>query len=710
MPRLIYIRAVTNRDGSDAVSCLRLRQRSPPCPSIPTQNSPPGGARRSSSRVAPASASPRPPARRASAAAPASRCAEQVRRGPLRPEQPPAQAGETPRRPTSRSASARRGSSMLLAPLGLAAATGVPARTCARLRRALGAAQARRRRPRDRGGAPPRPRHARSLQREEPPASSCTSTSRRSPAYPTAAAGAPSAGAWIRRAFRRWFLAPARRRRRLQQGRLRRAAAPRRRAPARRSVGRLLVFAGMGVRVERVMTDNGPGYRSGEFNALLESEERPPHVHAALQPLQNGKVERMNRTLAQEWQYGRAWECERAEALPAYIRRSGSSAQRVRGPPPCRASSVLTTYWHTTASGLDEASVSVLNAIFCTCFIERGQNLTIDRGYEARIASDTCMYISSFEQLRKNILSRQPSCVLSTREGPTHIRMCLDANAGWVLYNAFVEGVKGSYFKLNQSFAAKEAGLLEALANPDCGWLFKCKPEVFGTMPGNPIAYWASQSIINAFTKGQPISTFAEAKQGLKTADNDTYMRLWFEVGDAKVCHEELGLELAESSSYRWFTHVKGGEFRKWYGNNEYVLDWENGGKRLRAFKKAVLRNTRFAFRENLTWSVISSGRLAMRYTPKGSTFDGTGSCLFPAEVNSGYLQGFLNSSVACVIAAILSPTLTFEVGQIANYPVIFNQKFENAINKLVAEERLLAKSDWDAFETSWDFSRHPLI
>ena len=149
----------------------------------------------------------------------------------------------------------------------------------------------------------------------------------------------------------------------------------------------------------------------------------------------------------------------------------------------------------------------------CTCFIERGQNLTIDRGYEALITSDTCMYISSFEQLRKNILSRSTIvCFIDTRGTNAHPDV-FDANAGWVLYNAFVEGVKGSYFKLNQAIAAKEAGLLEALANPDCEWRHKQASSAFGLIPGSPIAYWIESATLTAFADNKAMKEYARTSK-----------------------------------------------------------------------------------------------------------------------------------------------------------------------------------------------------
>ena len=352
----------------------------------------------------------------------------------------------------------------------------------------------------------------------------------------------------------------------------------------------------------------------------------------------------------------------------------------------------------------------------CTCFIERGQNLTIDRGYEALITSDTCMYISSFEQLRKNILSRSTIvCFIDTRGTNAHPDV-FDANAGWVLHNAFAEGVKGSYFKLNQAIAAKEAGYLEALANPDCGWFYRRSSLSFEAIPGTPIVYWAGEAIASAFETGTPISSIGQPRQGLATGENARFVRQWWEVSLNREWFECPSVEDSVRSGKKWFPYNKGGEYRKWYGNNDCVVNWENDGDEIRNYKdssgKQLSRpqNTQCYFRPCITWSKISSGSIAFRYKPKGHVFDVAGTSIFAEENRLAYLHGACNSSVILQIAGMLSPTLNFEVGQIATYPIIFDSGKESDVCSLVAESREISKKEWDSFESSWDFQRHPLL
>lgn len=343
----------------------------------------------------------------------------------------------------------------------------------------------------------------------------------------------------------------------------------------------------------------------------------------------------------------------------------------------------------------------------CTCFIERGQNLAVGHGYEALITSDTCMYISSFEQLRKNILSRSTIVGFIDTRGTNAHPDVFDANAGWVLHNAFVEGVKGTYFKLNQAIAAKEAGYLEALANPECGWLYRANASGFDAIPGSPIAYWASSAMLKAFNNGKTLDSVSTLKQGMKTANNETFLRLWQEVSFSRTgCRNAGSIDKYDGSI--WVPYLKGGDFRKWYGNYDYVVYWKDNGETLKAFKRAVLRNIQFSFRASISWSVISSGRLALRTTPKGFMFDGTGSSIFEGSVPLEYIQGFLNSSVGEACASVMSPTLTFEVGQLARYPLLVEE--ENVVVEAVSSCVHLSKIDYDSFETSWAFERHPLL
>lgn len=337
----------------------------------------------------------------------------------------------------------------------------------------------------------------------------------------------------------------------------------------------------------------------------------------------------------------------------------------------------------------------------CTCFIERGFNLAKDRGYSAMVTMASWMFLSSFEAMRRRVLDSK-SIVSMCYMGHMVMRIAFNTSAT-VFANCRTNSL-GSYCRI-------EAKDLDAVGNPvsfpagETGFYHR-DAETFKQIPGTPIAYWASDALLSAFSKGLKLSECLIAKQGMKTADNDTFLRQWFEVSRSKESCWSLSPDRA-----KWVPYLKGGEFRKWFGNNSYVINWENDGEQLKSFPKAVLRNIKYSFRENLTWSVISSGCPAFRYTPRGFMFDGTGSCLFDNGSKSGpFVQGFLNSNIGRHFATLMSPTLTFEIGQISNYPIIPDDAQTPKIEEFVLSNRDLAKRDWDSFETSWDFERHPLL
>ena len=342
----------------------------------------------------------------------------------------------------------------------------------------------------------------------------------------------------------------------------------------------------------------------------------------------------------------------------------------------------------------------------CTCFIERNLSLAKVGGFASLVTSDTCMYLSSFVAMRTSLVENNTILTFVDTRGTNAHPDVFDANAIWVLRHGRLDGYEGSYFKLNHRIPEKAGALLEAIRNPDCGWFYRRDAETFKQVPGTPIAYWASDALLSAFSKGLKLSECLIAKQGMKTADNDTFLRQWFEVSRSKESCWSLSPDRA-----KWVPYLKGGEFRKWFGNNSYVINWENDGEKLKSFPKAVLRNIKYSFRENLTWSVISSGCPAFRYTPRGFMFDGTGSCLFDNGSKSGpFVQGFLNSNIGRHFATLMSPTLTFEIGQISNYPIIPDGIQSPNVEELVLSNRGLAERDWDSFETSGNFKRSPLI
>ena len=341
----------------------------------------------------------------------------------------------------------------------------------------------------------------------------------------------------------------------------------------------------------------------------------------------------------------------------------------------------------------------------CTCFIKRGMSLAEDKGYEALITSDTCMYISSFERMRKMVIDRTTIVTFIDTRGTNAHPDVFDANAGWVLWNHHGENVLGAYFKLNHPIAEKGERLLEALADPDCRWFYRANTSVFAGVPGSPIVYWASHATVKAFSHPS-LGTVTETHLGMATCDNERFLRLWFEVSSALRANPSC---FPYDQPYTWFPYNKGGLYRKWYGNDEYLVNWRSDGEELKR-GRAVTVDQSLNFRAMISWSRVSSAVIAVRFKPEGYLFDMTGPAAFGKKTRLLESMAFLNSSVGMHIARFLSATIDFQPGQIAKYPLSKQISERDDIVKLTNLNIELSREDWDAFETSWDFKRHPLI
>ena len=236
----------------------------------------------------------------------------------------------------------------------------------------------------------------------------------------------------------------------------------------------------------------------------------------------------------------------------------------------------------------------------------------------------------------------------------------------------------------------------------------------FIAIPGQPITYSFSEQIINAFQNEPSVVDRGTTRLGMTTADNNKFLRLWFEVDINKEIFDAKSDEEVQSKNKKWVPYNKGGKYRKWYGNHDCVVNWENSGFEIKNFSddkghiRSTVPNMEYYFLPCATWSKISSGSIAFRYRPVGSIFDVAGACLY-SKRGLYQLMGFLNSNVANNILGILSPTLNYEGSHIAALP-IKDQMFENSrIEDLVKRNIALSKEDWDSFEFSWDFQRHPL-
>lgn len=215
--------------------------------------------------------------------------------------------------------------------------------------------------------------------------------------------------------------------------------------------------------------------------------------------------------------------------------------------------------------------------------------------------------------------------------------------------------------------------------------------------------------------QGQPLSYYADAKQGLITANNNRFVRLWYEVEIGKTYFEAGDYIQAFSTGAKWFPYNKGGDFRRWYGNNDYLVNWYENGKEIQSYKdengKLLSRpqNTQYYFRESGSWSDITVGINAFRYKPRGHIFDATGMSFF-SDKYLLYLIAICNTKIVIQLLKVLSPTIHCQCGDVAKLPIIINKEKQMAVENIVLNNIEHSKMDWDSFETSWDFKKHPLI
>ena len=316
-------------------------------------------------------------------------------------------------------------------------------------------------------------------------------------------------------------------------------------------------------------------------------------------------------------------------------------------------------------------------------------------GYSAFMTPNVWMFIKSYEALRKYIINYKGiSSLIQMAKGAFFKEATVDICA-FVLHNS--HNNLGDFIRLEDfkgDMEIQKQKVLEALADKSCGYYYETDQTNFSKIPGSPIAYWLSLHCISLFADNPSLSSIMDVCQGMKTADNNRFLRLW---------HEP-----AFVNGEKWFSYNKGGDYRRWYGNREYVVNWENNGKAIKKYEKSVIRNERHFFDEGLTWTLISSGTFGIRYSPAGSIFDGNGSMVFPDHAILLYTLGVLSSKVATKLLSVLSPTLTFEIGQLSKLP--FKLEPSEEINHTVGQNIVIAQSDWDSYETSWDFKRNPLV
>lgn len=342
-------------------------------------------------------------------------------------------------------------------------------------------------------------------------------------------------------------------------------------------------------------------------------------------------------------------------------------------------------------------------------FIERNQNLSMQKGMVAMITMQSWMFLSTFEKLRENFLSN--STILSMAHFGARAFDSISgevvSTTAFVIENAHHDEYKGAYLRLvdGNCEADKEAELKAKRTEP-----FYASTVDFKEIPGSPIAYWVSEKIRDLFKLCGSLGNVVEAKNGITSADNERFLRFWVETSFDRIEFNAINREAALRSGKKWFPHIKGGSFRKWYGNCEYVLNWENDGKELFDERpKATIRNPDYFYLMSVSWSDVVTGPLSFRYYKEGFCFDAAANSAFPRSTWSAVqLLALCNNCLVKKLAPILNPTMHFKIGDFEAIPnaVRNDLHLEKEIFSLIE----VSKADWDSYETSWNFIASPLL
>lgn len=356
-------------------------------------------------------------------------------------------------------------------------------------------------------------------------------------------------------------------------------------------------------------------------------------------------------------------------------------------------------------------------------FIERCCNLCLDRGQLGFMTPFVWMFISSYNKLRQKLTQHATITSLiqleySGFEGAT-VPICT-----FTIENSAHPGYSGSYIKLSDFVGSElqKPKALEAIQNPDVNWFYRAKSQDYENIPGTPIAYSLPKNAIRAYREFDNFGSHSYGQPGLQTSDNARFVRLWHEVDTCSFNYRALSSREAQSSRARWFPLVKGGEFRKWYGNLEYVVDWEDSGARIKdSINKKypylngnidyVVKDRGYFFRPSINYNKITSGRFTARYAPAGTIFDVAGSAVFPYG-NPMLALAFLGSKTGDFFVRAQNPTLNVQSGDIARLPYPESALTSRAatLTTLVQNAIDISRRDWDSAETAWEFTCSPLV
>ena len=343
-------------------------------------------------------------------------------------------------------------------------------------------------------------------------------------------------------------------------------------------------------------------------------------------------------------------------------------------------------------------------------FIEKCHDLTRENAYQAMITMHSWMFLSSFEKLRNKLLTNNTIINMAHMGARAFedIGGEIVQTTAFVFNNANIKNYQ-SNFKRLVDYNSQDTKEIEYLKNTN---LYTFSATNFSKIPGSPIAYWASNCIINSFSKYKKIVDIGESRSGMQTGNNNLFLRLWYEIDSNTM---ELSQKPQRKLSLKkWFPQPKGGSYRKWYGNFDYLVNFQNNGQELKKYEgTSIIKNSQFYFREGISWSHTTSSSFSARYMPEGCIFNVEAPSFYPnKEISLLYILAFFNSKILDVLFGYISQTMHYMAGDMAKIPTCItkNVLLISKIEQISKINISLSKTDWDSFETSWDFEIHPLV